>query len=164
MKYLGKQGKHDFKPRTPIAWYWKPSGFQCFVTFKDGSDYNMLPDTDHWDYSKLEGLAFSLLGNAKNSVMFGWSYDPHRELYRVVGYINDKGKHKFTPYIEVKKDNQITLSARVNKGSVDFDLNGTKFTLSISFKAKLGRRIGMWFGGNKPAPQDMEIWSTFQAN
>lgn len=165
IEYKGTSGKHDFKPRTSILNFkWKPTTITSYVTFGEGSNYNILPNTDHWDYSKLEGLAFSLWSNKRNSVLFGWCYDPERQKYRVVGYINEKGKHKRTPYIEVDQEQQIELKATMKDGVVYFDLNGTKFELKVGFKFTLGRKIGMWFGGNEPCPQDMTVWSMMLVN
>lgn len=164
MLYIGKKGKHDFRPRTPITFKWKPKKLTCKVKFGEGSDYNMLPDTDQWDYSKLEGFSFTPVRNNYKAVMFAWCYDPDKKKYRVVGYINDKGPHKRTPYIEVDEGQEITLVAEFHRKRVKFNLNGTTHELSTKFKFRLAKRIGMWFGGNKPCPQDMVIWSTFKVN
>lgn len=171
--YTVKAGKHDFwppEPRTPhfrqgFSWTWE-------VVFDATCRYT-LPGEDQGDFNKGGGVSFNLLSNNRNAVMWGWRYQPKNDMIQLCLYINKDGKKQIghdgdlvqleIPIAERAKIQLTYLGG--NTWAMGFywldaddriiDAELVHFTIKTP---TILYRLGLWFGGNRPAPNDMQVW------
>lgn len=163
--YKVKKGKHDFKPTDSIG-IANPclKEIKYKVVFTESCKY-ILPGEDQDDWNKGGGVSFSLLSNRKNSVMWAWRYKPVFDRIQLCAYWHENG---VAHYAETENDfpfacnpgEEITISIRKagKDWFVDFRAHDGYFQKPVTAKGTPIRPIGVYFGGNRPAPQDIEIF------
>jgi len=163
--YSVKRGSHDFKPTDSfylVAPWGKEVNFK--VKFSDNCAY-YLSDGDQKDWNKGGGFSFSLFSNLKNSVMWAWRYAPEIRKMELSAYWHEKGKAHYAEtenFEPVIVDFNEEIEVRIYKPGVhwfvDFTRkNGSLYSVNTEMKGWPIRPIGLYFGGNKPAPKDMEV-------
>lgn len=175
--YTVKQGKHDFwppEPRTPhlsrgLSWQWD-------VVF-DASCRYALPGEEQEDFNKGGGVSFKLFSNSTDAVMWAWRHTPQGDKVDITLYVNRKGKH------EIGEPGKLVLSGVPLAKRVRIVLTyngGGNWSLTVAPHDSIGRitdigtmyaniktpsivwRLGLWFGGTLPAPQEMQVWVDFE--
>lgn len=162
--YSIKKGRHDFRPIDSIGLIWPFRKRRKYkVTFAANCNYH-LEDGDQFDWNKGGGFSFSMLSNRKNAVMWAWRYLPHIFRMQLCAYWHVDGK---AHYAETEGDSPFALEPGQ---PVTIELYKENGVWIVSFKSEGGylrkettakgcpiRPIGLWFGGNKPAPKQMDI-------
>ena len=111
---------------------------------------------DQLDTNKLFGVS-SLSGVHKNSARFGWRYNLDTEKIDLFSYLYLNGERR-NHYIDSVNINQkVKLTIHWTKERVYFLFNDD---LREYYKLNLGNIVlvnGLYFGGNRTAPHDIEI-------
>lgn len=176
-----KKGKHGFKPYR-FRLEWKPQAISFGVVFGEGAKYD-LGNQDQYDWNKGGGISFDLLTNHRRSAMWAWRYNIFTNTFEFTPYVHDrelivKGDNlqyrgtaiKGKPIFEAAPGEPLNITIRFwGNNRIVYFFHSSTDSAVIEIKAriyrKLGRRIGAWFGGNNPAPQDLdfiEYQKTFQ--
>ena len=121
-----------------------------------------LGDEDQWDVNKLFG--FSIGHHQKgSSFRFGWRPILTENLIEIVAYeYHDGFRMKTMPIcrVELNKWHNFTILYNniVNKSF--YYVNENIFTNKVNLvkKSGLGYTLGVYFGGNEKAPQDITIY------
>jgi len=136
--------------------------------FTDSCMFN-LHDEDQWDVNKLFGFS---IGNhhSGSSFRFGWRPILKNNTIEIVAYeYHDGIRQKTMPIAEVKLNKwyqyQIGYFPRLNRTHYVINdseiINGTNYQFSNDFtlkkKSGLGYTLGVYFGGNEKAPQNIVI-------
>lgn len=160
MLFIHKKGKHSsglhlrsFVPRFGDRFRWVGS-------FKPSARY-FHKDADQWDWNKLCGISFSVFAT-RHSVMIGWRYNPNIDRIELAFYAHD-GRGKVNRKI-VKLEKVLTMFEPFEVGIelqgkiVEISMNGKKTKYEMKKRFPIWKRLVFpWFGGNKPAPQDIKI-------
>jgi hypothetical protein len=175
--YTVKAGKHDFWPpelRTPYNL--NRLEYLEWVVIFDASCAYHLPGEDQKDFNKGGGISFDLLSNTRNAVMWAWRYNPQVDQIELCGYWHNAGiryigegpelwqmRVNFGERVKVRIYRQ-GQSWRVKFTRLDVDKEPMESVEAgqVIYTGKYGYRIGLWFGGNLPAPTDMEVWYDFK--
>ena len=159
-----KKGRH-YPWLIPIAF--------PFWVRKDDSNYRSaqfmftdscmfdLKDEDQWDVNKLFG--FSLGMHHKTSFRFGWRPILKNRTIEIVAYeYHDGFRFKTMPICEVElnKWHKFTVSYnnKANKSFYFVNRHCITNTVNLMKKSGLGYTLGVYFGGNEKAPQDITIY------
>jgi len=127
------------------------------VTFTDSCYYN-LPPEDQRDINKLFGFSHGLHHN--DSARFGWSFLNSK--IRLWAYCY-KNSQRFATYVtSVEFNTQYQLCINAHKTNHEFIVkhdDKIKATLKVpkSSKIKFGYKLWPYFGGNMPAPHNINI-------
>jgi hypothetical protein len=169
MKYRVKMGRHRFFPFLLWVWFNKKERVKYFY-FYNNCKYNIGADIDtddQNDTNKLFGIGY--LWNKNDSARIGFAYRymvmPDKMLLRAYCHVGDK----LNPVI---KDLCYVDFNKWYRGKIRRDASGYFFEIteakSLWFKLaecfvpskhnkKFSFPMGIYFGGNKAAPQDMMI-------
>ena len=181
MKYKIKAGRHRAWPPCVKA-YVNRKVISCQVTFSKGCAYSIAGE-DQNDTNKLFGIGYvpwwkmplvflagafgsALINNEhhNDSARFGWRYDTVLQKIVVSAYCYVAGVRKITELVSIPVGETIRCSIRIEKDHYIFHVYGVnilqRHVVPFSHKKTLGYRLGVYFGGNKVAPNDMEIIMT----
>lgn len=141
----------------------------CYIfSFTQESKY-ILNDGDQQDWNKLIGYSVGLLPTNGirpahyNSIRVGWSYDPIKDCFLVSPYWYDQGKrmyHEPHEALTVKTNEEFVVEFYKHSNGV-FILqienlkSGRMSSAAISLSSNFGYLLPPYFGGNKPAPNDI---------
>jgi hypothetical protein len=175
--YTVQPGKHDFwppEPRTPhlsggLSWQWD-------VVFDASCRYNITRRRSK-GLQQGGGVSLRMLSNNRDAVMWAWRYNPKIDRIDLTLYVNRGGKIEiggdpglvlmFLPIAE-KARLVLTYSGGGNWSLTVFHLDQDDKVLdretaynNIKTPAVMWR-LGLWFGGNRPAPQKMQVWVDFK--
>lgn len=120
-----------------------------------------LKDEDQWDVNKLFG--FSIGYHHKTSFRFGWRPLLEENMIEIVGYeYHDGIRQKTIPVHKVKLNewHEYTITYDPIHQIVHYLISagGFKYNKIILMKKwGLGYTLGIYFGGNEKAPQDIII-------
>jgi hypothetical protein len=121
-----------------------------------------LHDEDQWDVNKLFG--FSIGHHQRgSSFRFGWRPILNENLIEIVGYeYHDGIRQKTMPICKVKlyKWHKFIISYNNETNKSIYFVNNIKFVNDVNLikKSGLGYTLGVYFGGNEKAPQDITIF------
>jgi hypothetical protein len=132
-------------------------------SFTDSCKYNF-NDENQFDWNKLTGVSFNLLNARIDSIMCGWRYNTIEDSFELCGYyhVNSSFNPPTIPLCSVKSNESFEVKFTFDKQSKEaiitiYTLNGI-FTDKTTFnKFGINRDINTWFGGTKPAPNNMTI-------
>lgn len=164
-----KPGQHDFSPRDPLAFYtYNNSKLQWQFRFNANCWYDSLGD-DNADWNKLGGITAAFSPNNVDSLLIGWRPDPQPGYFQVCIYENiGRENRPQENRIKVISSNQffsVTFLPLNDEFAINWQIPNfpaeywTKSNQRKPFK--LWRIIGLWFGGNRTAPQEMNIEAEF---
>jgi len=164
-----KKGKHssgldDF----PFKFFFnaKEKIYMWEVQFTEKSKYD-LKDLNQKDWNKLLGVSFSIFPKC-NSLMVGWRYNIGTDKFELSPYTHDS-LTGYTKYIgkgfetknllSVPTETKITIKYNALKNTLDFIHNdNTVRYYIINVKPRwFGREVSTYFGGNKTAPNNIEL-------
>lgn len=123
-----------------------------------------LHDEDQWDVNKLFG--FSIGWHHKTSFRFGWRPILETEQIEIVAYEYHGGmRQKTRPIhrVEINSTYQFLLSYHPAEQKTEYSILNTKKLINLfefpylKKKSGLGYTLGLYFGGNEKAPQDVTI-------
>lgn len=166
-----KKGNHDTSP-PDIPWVrFKVTELVWNVKMFSGTDYNILPDKDQWDINKGGGVSFNLLDNTKDSIMWGWRFNPKTNCHDYFLYTHKNGDRIISDImLQVPKGELVEIVFK--RDGLDWDclfIHGktvAKGTYTQRKTFTLNKEITLYFGGENNeegeqggvAPQDMLIY------
>lgn len=158
MKYVIKKNSHRARPIVLGLWFDKKI-VERNVYFHENSRYN-LNSVDQEDTNKLFGIGY-LWSHHYDSARFGWSYNPHTDRIKLSAYCYVKGTRVIQDIVNVPISTWINLKLKIRNRSYVFDVTIDKnfFTISVpmSHNKKISYPLGLYFGGNKKAPKDINV-------
>lgn len=155
-------GKHRARPLRFGLW-WNRKSFAWSVKFTDSCRYDLKTD-DQFDTNKLCGIGYIPGFHHKDSARFGWRYWPDKGWVELMAYCYVGGKRiiQNLEFCEIGKTYHLQLN--ITEDSYVFNVFDPAFdkavggtSIPITHKKKLGYRLGVFFGGNRPASQDIQI-------
>jgi len=165
MKIKIKKGRHYpwlIPIGLPICVRKKTSTFRSAnFMFTDSCMFD-LHDEDQWDVNKLFG--FSIGHHQKGtSFRFGWRPLLNNMTIEIVAYeYHDGFRLRTMPICEVElnKWHEFIISYNPQKQKTFYFVNKKSFSNNVSLakKSGLGYTLGVYFGGNEKAPQDITIY------
>jgi hypothetical protein len=159
-RYTVQKGKHNFSPMMPPIPRRKVRGFAVEFIFDASCWYPpeaITPPSDWHDWSKLLGVTQAFSANNRNSCMAVFRPGMEPGMMRVGGYVNHPGtdiQWRELGHVEVGERGRIECDFHL--GRAHFSMGDMDFSLPYE-APKWVRQVGMWHGGNQPAPQWMQI-------
>ncbi|MDP2692821.1 MAG: hypothetical protein Q8O88_04245 [bacterium] len=154
--YKIKKGKHLSGFRVSPIYNKKVSIYE--VIFTKSCIYN-LGNSDQLDVNKLFGISFGY--HHTNSARFGWRAEGDKIQISVYCYKNGKRYMKDMCLVDINKTYSMTIT---NIGNYyEFEIKDTTSAfysyakISKPKTPKFGYKLWPYFGGNEPAPHDVEI-------
>jgi hypothetical protein len=164
MKFIIKKGR-----RKPLFWFFSfrlwflKRSISRLVRFDHSANYDLPGTEDDPDVNKLFGIGY-LWDHHIDSARFGWNYDQIAGKVNIFAYIYVNGVRSFTKICQVNKFNFYRMTLLIKKGMYVFMVNNPKkteefcrYTLDFSHRKKFSIKLGLYFGGSKPAPHDISI-------
>ena len=162
MKFKIKKNKHRAWPLQLGLWYNKYALIRR-ITFGYGCNY-YLSGEDAEDTNKLFGMSYTLSPH-KESVRFGWLYKDGR--IQINAYLYRIGFRTIEKLCDVPLGLMYEYSIIVNSGFYSFKVknpaNGMVLSqqdFNFTHTKKWSYPLNFFFGGNKSAPNTMEIEMT----
>lgn len=156
-----RKGKHAFKP-TRTRLNIKPRHLFVGAIFDQEATYT-LNRGDQWDWNKGGGLSFNLLTNHRRSAMYAWRWNPETIRFEFTDYIHD-GREiiKGTQIFSARAGEPVSIWIYFKSRAIFYRFTSGNETKSYFVPVKfspgfIARRIGAWFGGNRPAPRNLEF-------
>ncbi len=157
-----KKGTHRARPLYWLRWFpilFNPKQISRKVVFTHQSKY-WLPGIDQQDHNKLFGVGF--MHPKKDSARFGWRFDTDTRSFVLSAFIHSKGQMEFTDLGSVNANTPVTCRLSITSNTYIFEVlkNGRALTSRIfpkSHNRKWAFLLGPYFGGNRPAPDDLKI-------
>lgn len=172
-----KKGKHDFSPKEFRSVFKLDNigALEYLVVFDKTCEY-LIAGEDQGDFNKGGGLSFDFTSNTKNAAMWAWRHTPGVGI-ELAGYFHENGK----TYIGMPGE-MVAMVAQpgdrvkihvwrafdtwkitfVKLAPDDTALEYAEQEKMFSRLHTVGYRIGLWFGGNQPAPRDMQVWVDYK--
>ncbi|MBR6774572.1 MAG: hypothetical protein IKM23_02510 [Bacteroidales bacterium] len=123
----------------------------------------MLDGGDQMDWNKLFGFCYGVKGIHVNSVRFAWRYSASRDMIEIATYCykNSKRIYKIVGTVCIGKPVTLSIRRCVDiEDDVIFFLCGFNVVDRIIIESdKFVFGCGLYFGGNRRAPQDIIIYS-----
>lgn len=137
--------------------------FKKGFTFTESCKYNLY-DEDQLDWNKLYGVSFGLFGIHKNSVRFVWRYDLYFNAMNIGAYWYIDGVRNFKELCSLSLNKQYNFKLTFLDNKVIFTILDEyiaigKYILEMDANVinKNKYECGIYFGGNRRAPQRIEI-------
>ncbi len=134
-----------------------------YVRFTDSCRYD-LGDGDQKDWNKLYGYCRGILGIHEDSVRVVWRYNKDTGMIELGLYRYMNGKRIFPEHIfSVRIDEDITVKLEFRSDDIYLNIitesrSEWEFVKSpFDYKKSLLFGCGLYFGGNRTAPQDITI-------
>jgi len=154
-------GKHRARPIRFGLW-WRKNSFTWVVKFTESCRYD-LGNEDQFDTNKLCGIGY-LPGHHKESARFGWRYWPDMGWVELSAYCYVKGQRviKNIAFCEIGKEYRLRLQVLATSYYFDvYEPDQVKaagiVTVEHFHDKKFKYRLGVFFGGNRPAPKEIKI-------
>jgi len=173
-KYTIKPNRHDFRPPEFPHLYCARKIRELRWEFRFTRDCAYtLPGEDQHDWNKGGGISFHLLRNNRDSLMWAWRYDPCKELIEITAYSNnpDELNGRFIGWGAGQTMMNLQLDEVGECILTPYDHDHWRFTFRRNYQPitnsclhpvrrrwRLAKRLGLWFGGNRPAPKEMTIY------
>lgn len=156
MTFKIKKGRHRAWPLHLGLWFNKTT-IEYDVFFHIDCKYHINGE-DSEDQNKLFGIGY-FPGHHSDSARFGWRYNPITNKIIISAYCYVKGNRIYTDLREVPLMRWTHMKLVSEFGKYIFYVNGE---LSINYiehlhKKKWSFPLGVFFGGNRPAPHTMQI-------
>jgi len=157
--YTIRKSKHAAKPRMIGLWLNKKT-----ISYRVAFDLNcryQFNNADQLDLNKLFGIGF-LWSHHKDSARFGWRYNEDTNKIEVFTYCYVGGE-RISEYMTSLSFNRsydfsITVEDDCYRFAVRKD-NGTHgHTVFFNHRKRIAYPLGVYFGGNNPAPHSMNIY------
>lgn len=168
-RYTVKKGSHDFKPNDQTLFSFnRKLTFECRLTesmwfSREDPDYDGGNDVE--DINKLCGITNRITGNNSQSAIIGWRpNEKEKNSFEIVAYINHRNKSfhfEHLGYFKAGEDLEGFIRWSYRKVSFAIKRKGEKsqYLKNLNLKRPFLRgEIGAWFGGNRAAHKDMELY------
>lgn len=155
------KGKHRPNNRWPLfKFYWNKKNISGKYRFTESCRYN-LHSADQEDWNKLIGLSFSFNPH-KNSARIAWRYSIVNDCIELGYYIYADGQRSFKSITEVNIGVDVYTDIEKQTDRVKFSIhaNGietTEFVVNNFWGKGFMYHLGLYFGGNQTAPQDIKV-------
>ncbi len=156
-----KKGKHRAWPPVIALFFGKRLARD--VEFDISAKYDLGTD-DNKDVNKLFGFGF-FPSHHKESARFGWNYNAAENRVNIFYYCYVAGERMFGELCSVPLYTRIRMSIDIIGNVYSFtvtdahngwfEYGGTD--VHFDHKKNIGYRLGLYFGGNNPAPNDIKI-------
>lgn len=161
MTFRIPRGRHRARPWRLGFWF-NRSSFAWTVKFDESCRYDLQSD-DQFDTNKLIGIGY-LPGHHKDSARFGWRYDTKTEQVEVLAYCYINGRREIQCICHCMIGQAYDIHLKVLSTCYYFAVHYKGDAMSIGLasvdyghRKRFMYRLGVWFGGNKVAPHDMDI-------
>lgn len=125
------------------------------VTFFPSCKYD-LGNTDQLDWNKLFGIGF-FPGKHTLSYRFGWRWNDNTNRIEIAAYWYENGVRKSQGFASIKVMERVEYRIRRSGPFINFELStGPGFSTPGKWQP-FGWKLGLFFGGNRPAPHDIKI-------
>jgi hypothetical protein len=156
MIFLTKKGSHycdQYFYRFINLLNNKPQ-LKYLVVFSESCRYTLNTE-DQQDINKLFGFSLGF-NHHQDSARFGWFFKD--DVIHLYAYIYDRGVRKFNfiQTVKIGEEHVLTLKDEGDNWSFLVD-NQTELKMKKSSKFKWGYKLWPFFGGNNPAPHDINI-------
>jgi len=153
------KGKHISKPRK-FSFWWGRDAFRWNVLFTPSCRYD-LKSIDQLDINKLVGVGY-LPTHHRESARFGWRYNSKNDRIEVFAYCYIGGKRvtRLIDDCEIGKEYFLNLFISYDRYQFSISDKAHVFsgeTIKKTHNKKFQYRLGTYFGGNEPAPQEIKI-------
>lgn len=129
------------------------------IIFTDSCRY-ILDGSDQHDWNKLFGICFGWRGIHKNSARFVWRYNVATDRIDVATYYYIDGNREFEKVASLPLDTEAKFEIERDGNHVSFYIDDEFMDYNDAFKTErcmLTFGCGLYFGGNRRAPQDIII-------
>lgn len=156
-KYTIKKGQHYSGFR--ISPFYGKTTAKYEVIFTKNCLYD-LHDENQYDINKLFGLAYFL--HHIDSARFGWRADGDK--IEISVYCYKDGKRYMKEMCLIDTDKPYTMEIKNTGSYYEFELKDESSSffsyarISKPVTVKIGYNLFPYFGGDEPAPQDMDIF------
>ncbi len=156
MRYTIQKGEHRARPIKIGLWFNK-SVIAYDVFFHDDCRY-YLEGEDMLDTNKLFGIGF-FPNHHKDSARIGWRYNSDTDKIILSAYCYVKGERKIFDMEEVELNTWVRCKIKNEFGKYIFYVNSDISTNYVEHlhNKKWAYPLGVFFGGNQPAPGTMNI-------
>lgn len=161
VKYTIKRGNHNSNPLATKVFFNK-CNINESAYFTSASVYN-LNGSDQLDWNKLGGFKLDYNSVPKNAAMIVWRYNIVSGLFEIAPYFNNDAIifPEINEIISVNDSEIFSYNISLDKDKAT--VNITKGNLSISKTRTLRNAyvftsVSAWFGGNKTAPNDINLF------
>lgn len=163
MTFTIHKGKHRAKPLYWLRWFAlliNPKRIARRVTFLFDSTYS-LEGEDQQDTNKLFGAAFGKVH--RNSVRFGWRYNPDSRKFILSAYCYINGERIIEELCDCVANHYYDCEIWITELDYLFKVTNEKgqilsmTAISKGHRRKIGWLLGVYFGGNNPAPKRIEL-------
>lgn len=137
--------------------------FKKTFKFTESCRYNLYTE-DQLDWNKLYGVSFGLFGIHKNSARFVWRYNLVTQKIEIGAYWYLEGYRNYYSMCDVEINDLVNFKITFLHDSVIFTVLDDMIPISkyvLYMKEEVLRKnryeCGIYFGGNRRAPQRIEI-------
>lgn len=161
MKKTIHPGRHrPCLPIFPRLWYNKQS-IGCRIIFTESCLYDLPGTEDDEDVNKLFGIGY-FPGHQVNSARFGWYYDAKKFHLSLCCYCYLNGERISSVIGAASIGKAYDFSLKIKDGQYQFMVKETHTgtvvaseSISTGHHKKWAYPLGLYFGGNNPAPHKM---------
>lgn len=166
-----RKGKNDFSPpEFPTLIRYGRADLSWTFTIEANCWYDSL-GTDNLDWNKLGGITRATSANNVDSLLIAWrplATEPGYFqvcIYENIGKTNDPQEDNFRVVAAGERFSVEFIPMQNGQYDIYFHRTSSlEYWTTSRFRKPftLFRRIGLWFGGNQPAPQEMYIRAQFK--
>lgn len=156
IKYIIYQGQHyadnnDLKPG-------EYSELKFLVKFDSTAIYLNKEIANQEDVNKLYGFSDNNAQHQQFSARFGWNWA--RGALRLYAYVYNNGERSFKEITDIQIGSENNCSVKIVEGYYIFSVNNitAEMPRSSTTAKAIGYKLYPYFGGDEPAPHDINIW------
>lgn len=177
MKHTITKGHQRGAPLLWDVWFTPNPKIHYDIVFGDNCNYNLdgSPDTmegDDFDTNKLIGFGFLNFNKFPphhyESVRVGWEWNPGTLCIDLYAYWYDRGERKENYLLSVRRGLplEVIMSASYDYYNITIIYNYSPEKKTVNYPIKRTKHypisylLGPYFGGNRKAPHNMDIFIT----
>lgn len=149
-----KKGRHRFRP---VSWgFTFAKEHSRLVEFLPSCDYDTNQNQNQDDWNKLFGFC-SIKGPHHTSYRFGWR-STGAGVIELAAYSYQGGVRSMQHIGQVKIGAKTRLKMRKNGNVIEWIVGEVIVHRLVGHWPGIGWRLGAYFGGDEPAPQNIRLW------
>jgi hypothetical protein len=160
--YRIKKGNHRAWP--PVFGILSGNVIERIVEFNRTNSYELRNADDSLDVNKLFGFGY-LWSHHNNSARWGWNYNVETNRIRLYAYCYNKKIRSMDYVCEVSKNLKVNLKIELLPDHYRFTASDAanrwhvfgEISVPYGHNKKFKYLLGCYFGGNNPAPHNMNI-------
>lgn len=168
MKITIHKGNHSpniLQRFLQLGVYCNKSAMERIVEFDITAKYDLPGAGDDADVNKIFGFGFIKGGHHNDSARFGWIWNNGTGKVDLFAYCYVNGKRLMIKICEAATYFKYLLSIDKKETTYSFSVHDAKndykkfgsVDIAFTHKKKWSYRLGCFFGGNQPAPDDITI-------